>query len=79
MSIKKGFHPKSQVSYVTRVTVLISTDQVGHRDGVALLSGWYNLLGEKRAWKMDFLKALCRVFDYDSSRTPTVSYIGQLI
>ena len=29
------------------------------------MSGWYSLIGEKRAWRHDFLKQLCRVFDYD--------------
>ena len=37
----------------------------GHRDGLALLSTWYALLSEKRAWKTDFLRQLCRAFDYD--------------
>lgn len=45
------------------------SDDIGHRDGLALLSGWYSLIGEKRAWRHDFLKQLCRVFDYDLTGT----------
>ncbi|WVQ72222.1 hypothetical protein IAR50_001771 [Cryptococcus sp. DSM 104548] len=41
----------------------ITAEPSGHRSGVALLSSWYNMLSEKRTWRHDFLKALCRVFD----------------
>ena len=41
----------------------------GHRDGTALLQGWYSLLSEKRTWRNDFLKQVCRIFDYDFSRS----------
>ncbi|WVW81234.1 hypothetical protein I302_103225 [Kwoniella bestiolae CBS 10118] len=43
----------------------LSSEPSGHRNGVALLQNWYNLLSEKRAWKIDFLKALARGFDRD--------------
>jgi cohesin loading factor subunit SCC2 len=49
---------------------------VGHRDGTALLQGWYSLLSEKRAWRNDFLKQICRIFDYDISRSPTPVDVG---
>ena len=44
---------------------------------MALLSGWYSLIGEKRAWRHDFLKQLCRVFDYDlaGSAVPDVGLV----
>lgn len=45
----------------------------GHRDGVALLSPWYSLIGEKRAWRHDFLKQLARAFDSDPSGKTVVS------
>ncbi|KAK1921174.1 hypothetical protein DB88DRAFT_92041 [Papiliotrema laurentii] len=47
----------------------LTAEVAGHRDGLALLSGWYSLIGEKRAWRHDFLKQLCRVFDYDLTGT----------
>ncbi|EAL23165.1 hypothetical protein CNBA5100 [Cryptococcus deneoformans B-3501A] len=43
----------------------ISAEPSGHRNGVALLSKWYVMLHEKRSWRHDFLKALCRAFDGD--------------
>ncbi|KIR53758.1 cohesin loading factor subunit SCC2 [Cryptococcus gattii Ru294] len=43
----------------------ISAEPSGHRNGVALLSKWYAMLHEKRSWRHDFLKALCRAFDGD--------------
>nr|KIR48435.1 cohesin loading factor subunit SCC2 [Cryptococcus bacillisporus CA1280] len=43
----------------------ISAEPSGHRNGVALLSKWYAILHEKRSWRHDFLKALCRAFDGD--------------
>lgn len=43
----------------------ISAEPSGHRNGVALLSKWYGMLHEKRSWRHDFLKALCRAFDGD--------------
>ncbi|WWC57550.1 uncharacterized protein I303_100082 [Kwoniella dejecticola CBS 10117] len=44
----------------------ITSEPSGHRDGIALLQSWYTLLSEKRVWRHDFLKALCRAFDSDS-------------
>ncbi|RSH84025.1 Sister chromatid cohesion protein 2 [Saitozyma podzolica] len=46
----------------------ITSEVIGHRDGLALLSRWYGLLGEKRAWKHEFLRALCRTFDHDDQK-----------
>ncbi|OCF60187.1 hypothetical protein L486_02867 [Kwoniella mangroviensis CBS 10435] len=43
----------------------LTSEPSGHRNGVALLQNWYNLLSEKRVWKIDFLKALSRGFDRD--------------
>jgi cohesin loading factor subunit SCC2 len=51
-------------------------DSEGHRDGYALLAGWYSLVGEKRAWKHDFLRQLCRVFDCDYTSTTSVPDVG---
>lgn len=48
----------------------------GHRDGTALLQGWYSLLSEKRAWRNDFLKQICRIFDYDISRATASIDVG---
>lgn len=43
----------------------ITSEVSGHRRGVPLLAGWYSLLSEKRAWRMDFLKAITRAFEFD--------------
>ena len=51
----------------------------GHRDGTALLQGWYSLLSEKRAWRNDFLKQICRIFDYDISRSNTLIDVGLVL
>lgn len=50
---------------------------LGHREDVALLSGWFGLVGEKRVWKLDFLRALCKAFEYDSGRTSAVRSVRQ--
>ncbi|GHJ86131.1 hypothetical protein NliqN6_2533 [Naganishia liquefaciens] len=39
---------------------------------VALLERWYSLVREKRIWKQDFLKQMCRAFDFDPSQ-PDIS------
>ena len=46
---------------------MILTYGIGHRHGFALMAPWYALIGEKRAWRHDFLKQLARAFDYDLS------------
>ncbi|KAJ9107636.1 hypothetical protein QFC21_001096 [Naganishia friedmannii] len=47
----------------------------GYRGGspaIAMLDRWYSLMKEKRVWKQDFLKQMCRAFDFDGSQ-PDVS------
>ncbi|KAJ9123080.1 hypothetical protein QFC22_001270 [Naganishia vaughanmartiniae] len=47
----------------------------GHRGGspaIAVLDRWYSLVKEKRVWKQDFLKQMCRAFDFDGSQ-PDIS------
>ncbi|WVR03096.1 hypothetical protein IAU60_000086 [Kwoniella sp. DSM 27419] len=55
----------AKASYLYQKT--ITAEPSGHRNGDALLSSWYTLLSEKRVWRHDFLKALCRTFDSDAS------------
>lgn len=50
----------------------LSSEVSGHRHGEALLTGWYSLLSEKKAWRSEFLKALSRVFDYDLSSKQSI-------
>ncbi|ORX35130.1 hypothetical protein BD324DRAFT_633983 [Kockovaella imperatae] len=45
----------------------LTAEVSGQRNGAALLASWYSLLGEKRTWKTDFLRQICRAFDYDVS------------
>lgn len=56
----------------------ITSEVSGQRDGLALLSGWYTLLGEKRAWKHEFLRSLGRAFDYDAAPGHSVSPVRTL-
>ena len=63
---------KASYEYQSSITAEVS----GHREGVALLGGWYGLVSEKKAWKHDFLKQICRVFDYDLSGKAAVSVNG---
>ena len=42
---------------------------------VALLERWYSLVREKRIWKQDFLKQMCRAFDFDPSQ-PDISVVS---
>ncbi|WVQ82810.1 hypothetical protein IAT38_004942 [Cryptococcus sp. DSM 104549] len=53
----------------------ISAEPPGQRGGLALLSSWYGLLSEKRAWRHDFLKALCRAFDQDLDSQVDVGFV----
>lgn len=53
----------------------ISSEPSGHREGQALLLGWFAMLGEKRQYRLDFLKAVGRVFEYDTTKTNEVSWI----
>ena len=46
----------------------------GHRDGAALLSPWYSIISEKRSFKLDFIRQVCRAFDYSLSGS---SKVGQ--
>lgn len=43
----------------------ISSEVSGHRYGTALLAGWWELLNEKRATRLEFLKNIVRVFDFE--------------
>jgi cohesin loading factor subunit SCC2 len=52
----------------------LTSEPSGHREGQALLSGWFAMLGEKRQYRLDFLKALGRVFNYDTAKTSEVSW-----
>jgi cohesin loading factor subunit SCC2 len=51
----------------------ITSEVTGHRHGEALLQGWYSLISEKRAWRIDLLRSFVRAFDYDVSKKNTVS------
>lgn len=53
----------------------ITSEVSGHRNGEALLQGWYGLIVEKRIWKIDLLKSFVRAFDYDVSKNDPVSHI----
>lgn len=53
----------------------ITSEPSGHRHGTALLQGWYALISEKKAWKIEFLRSFVRVFDYDLGRTEVVSEV----
>lgn len=43
----------------------LTSEVFGERNGEALLGGWYELLSEKRAWKIAFLQQLSKAFDYE--------------
>lgn len=43
----------------------ISAEPAGHYNGTPGLGGWYDLLSEKRAWRLEFLRALVKVFDFE--------------
>lgn len=43
----------------------ITSEVSGHRRGVALLGGWWQLLGEKRATRLEFLKFISKAFDFE--------------
>lgn len=45
---------------------------------MALLERWYGLVREKRIWKQDFLKQMCRAFDFDPSQ-PDISPVSSAI
>ena len=51
----------------------ITAEPFGHRHGQALLQGWYGLISEKRAWRLEFLRSFIRAFDYDLSKKVVVS------
>ena len=52
----------------------ISSEPTGHREGTALLAGWFGMLGEKRQTRLDFIKAIGKVFDYDAAKASEVSF-----
>ncbi|EJT46679.1 IDN3-B protein [Trichosporon asahii var. asahii CBS 2479] len=43
----------------------ITAEPVGHYNGTPGLGGWYDLLSEKRAWRLEFLRALVKAFDFE--------------
>lgn len=51
----------------------ITAEPFGHRQGQALLQGWYALISEKRAWRLEFLRSFIRAFEYDLSKEVVVS------
>ena len=48
----------------------------GHRNGSALLAGWYDLISEKRALRNEFLRALARAFSLDLSGNCIVGFVA---
>lgn len=52
----------------------VSSEVSGSRRGGAALGGWYGLLSEKRAWRLEFLRALTKAFDFDVEASDPVSY-----
>ena len=54
----------------------ITSEVAGHRHGEALLQGWYSLISEKRAWRIDLLRSFVRAYDYDVSKKHTVSFMS---
>lgn len=61
----------SRASYDYQRT--ITAEPFGHRQGQALLQGWYGLISEKRVWRLDFLRSFVRAFDYDLAKKEVVS------
>jgi hypothetical protein len=53
-----------------------SSEVSGERNGVALLSGWYAIISEKKVWRIDFIKAFCRAFDVDLSTKRPVCHLN---
>lgn len=52
---------RSSYDYLRSVTSEVS----GQRFGVAKLAAWYGLLSEKRAWRLDFLRAITKAFSFE--------------
>lgn len=52
----------------------VSSEVSGIRRGGAALAGWYGLLSEKRAWKLEFIRALTKAFDFDLEGNDPVSF-----
>lgn len=57
----------------------ITSEVVGHRHGEALLQGWYTLICEKKAWRIDLLRSFIRAFDFDVSKKNTVRFFSSLL
>ncbi|CAD6587723.1 MAG: Sister chromatid cohesion protein 2 [Tremellales sp. Tagirdzhanova-0007] len=45
----------------------ITSEVSGHRNGTALLAGWYDVINEKRALRNEFVRALARAFHFELS------------
>lgn len=52
----------------------VSSEVSGARRGGAALGGWYGLLSEKRAWRLEFLRAITKAFDFDVESSDPVSW-----
>ncbi|BEI91569.1 uncharacterized protein CcaverHIS019_0403890 [Cutaneotrichosporon cavernicola] len=50
----------------------VSSEVFGGRRGRAALGGWYGLLVEKRSWRLEFLRALTKAFDFDVETSDTI-------
>ncbi len=56
----------------------VSSEVSGARRGGAALGGWYGLLVERRAWRLEFLRALTKAFDFDVEASDTVGLDAEL-
>ncbi|WVQ94119.1 hypothetical protein IAU59_001197 [Kwoniella sp. CBS 9459] len=70
------FMESAKASYLYQRS--ITSEPSGHRQGAALLSSWYGLLSDKRAWRHDFLKAISRAFDRDSMNDVNPGFVYYL-
>ena len=50
----------------------------GHRNGTALLAGWYDVINEKRALRNEFVRALARAFHFELSGDCIVGFISSI-
>lgn len=55
----------------------VSSEVSGARRGGAALGGWYGLLIERRPWRLEFLRALTKAFDFDVEAGDPVSWSRQ--
>ncbi|KAJ9093623.1 hypothetical protein QFC20_007082 [Naganishia adeliensis] len=67
-----GLHSILQNKHASIINTRYLESCRGGNPAVALLERWYGLVREKRIWKQDFLKQMCRAFDFDASQ-PDIS------